>query len=47
VPVIGRRLALLAYESAAVGPDDIDLCEVHDATSFGEQAPRTAIGLKL
>ncbi len=35
-PEIGERLAKSAYESAGVGPDDIDLAEVHDATAFGE-----------
>jgi acetyl-CoA acetyltransferase len=25
-----------AYERGAIGPDDIDVCEVHDATSFAE-----------
>ena len=30
------RLAKKAYERAGIGPDDIDLAEVHDATAFGE-----------
>jgi acetyl-CoA acetyltransferase len=30
------RLARAAYERAGVGPDDIDLAEVHDGTAFGE-----------
>ena len=30
------RLAKKAYERAGVGPEDIDLAEVHDATAFGE-----------
>ena len=33
---IGQRLAALAYQKAGLGPEDIDLAEVHDATSFGE-----------
>lgn len=33
---IGERLARKAYEVAGVGPDDINMAEVHDATSFGE-----------
>lgn len=33
---IGRRLAREAYEMAGVGPEDIDVAEVHDATAFGE-----------
>lgn len=32
----GRLAALKAYERAGVGPDDMALAEVHDATSFGE-----------
>lgn len=36
VPDIGERLANKAYETAGVGPRDISLAEVHDATSFGE-----------
>ncbi len=36
IPNIGERLALQAYEIAGLGPNDIDLAEVHDATSFGE-----------
>jgi len=31
-----RRAARAAYEAAGVGPDDIDVAEVHDAASFGE-----------
>jgi acetyl-CoA acetyltransferase len=30
------RLAKQAYEKAGIGPEDIDLAEVHDATAFGE-----------
>jgi len=36
IPSIGERLATQAYEVAGLGPNDIDLAEVHDATSFGE-----------
>jgi acetyl-CoA acyltransferase len=35
-PDIGARLAKLAYAKAGVGPDDIDLAEVHDASAYGE-----------
>jgi len=35
-PDLGMRLAKLAYEQACLGPDDIDLAEVHDATAYGE-----------
>ena len=31
---IGRRAANAAYEEAGVGPDDIDVVEVHDATAY-------------
>ncbi len=30
------RLARKAYDRAGIGPDDIDLAEVHDATAYGE-----------
>ncbi|MBW2370862.1 MAG: thiolase family protein, partial [Deltaproteobacteria bacterium] len=33
---IGERLAKQAYEMAAVGPEDISLAELHDATAWGE-----------
>lgn len=33
---IGERLSKEAYEAAGVGPKDIDLAEVHDATAYGE-----------
>jgi len=33
---IGKRLSLEAYEMAGLGPEDIDVAEVHDATAFGE-----------
>ena len=35
-PDIGERLSRQAYEMAGLGPDDIDLAELHDATSWGE-----------
>lgn len=35
-PDIGSRLAQKAYDMAGVGPKDIDLAEVHDATAYGE-----------
>ncbi len=35
-PDIGQRVAKKAYEAAELGPEDIDLAEVHDATAFGE-----------
>lgn len=33
---IGRLTALRAYDKAGLGPDDMDLAEVHDASAFAE-----------
>lgn len=33
---IGYRAALRAYERAGIGPDEVDVAEVHDATAMGE-----------
>ena len=33
---IGERLSKEAYAAAGLGPDDIDLAELHDATAYGE-----------
>ncbi len=33
---IGARVGRRAYHQAGVGPEDIDLAELHDATAFGE-----------
>lgn len=33
---IGHRTALHAYERAGIGPDEIDVAEVHDATAMGK-----------
>jgi len=41
---IGARLSRMAYEKAGVGPQDIDLAEVHDATAFGELHQTEALG---
>lgn len=35
-PDISERAASAAYEIAGLGPQDIDVAEVHDATAFGE-----------
>jgi acetyl-CoA acetyltransferase len=35
-PDLSERLAKKAYATAGVGPEDIDVLEVHDATAFGE-----------
>jgi acetyl-CoA acyltransferase len=44
-PDIGARAAKLGYEQAGMGPDEIDVAEVHDATAFGELHQTEAIGL--
>ena len=41
---IGERLSKLAYNSAGVGPEDIDLAELHDATAYGELHQCEAMG---
>ena len=41
---IGERLARQAYQMAGVGPDDIDLAELHDATAYGELHQTEAMG---
>lgn len=33
---VGRRAADLAYEMAGLGPEDMDVAEVHDASAMGE-----------
>ncbi|WP_424658785.1 thiolase family protein [Desulfofundulus sp.] len=33
---IGERLSRQAYQMAGLGPEDIDVAELHDATAFGE-----------
>lgn len=43
-PEIGERLAKQAYEVAGLGPKDIHLAEVHDATSFGEMIQAENLG---
>lgn len=44
---IAARLSRQAYEMAGVGPGDIDLAEVHDATAFGELHQSEALGFCL
>lgn len=41
---IGERLSRQAYEIAGLGPDDIDLAELHDATAYGELHQYEAMG---
>jgi acetyl-CoA acetyltransferase len=42
---IGRLAALEAYEQAGVGPRDIDVAEVHDASAMGEIIQAENLGL--
>ncbi|MBU1348104.1 MAG: thiolase family protein [Alphaproteobacteria bacterium] len=42
---IGRRAATQAYEQAGIGPDAIDVAEVHDATSYAEVQQIENLGL--
>jgi len=42
---IGRRAATQAYEQAGISPGDIDLAEVHDATSYAELQQIENLGL--
>ncbi|MDD3717302.1 MAG: thiolase family protein [Actinomycetota bacterium] len=42
--VIGERASRRAYEAAGLGPEDIDVAEVHDATAFGELAQYEEMG---
>ncbi len=41
---IGERLAKQSYDFAGIGPQDIDLAELHDATSYGELHQTEAMG---
>ena len=42
---VGRRAALAAYEQAGLGPEDIDVAEVHDASAMGEILQSENLGL--
>ncbi|MBU1671805.1 MAG: thiolase family protein [Actinobacteria bacterium] len=42
---IGKRASRAAYEMAGVGPEEIDVIEVHDATAFGELMQYEELGL--
>jgi acetyl-CoA acyltransferase len=42
---VTRVVGMRAYEKAGVGPGDIDLAEVHDASSIGEMIQTAALGL--
>ncbi|MCB1744798.1 MAG: thiolase family protein [Gammaproteobacteria bacterium] len=41
---ITRRAALRAYEQAGIGPADVDVAEVHDATAMGEVTQTENLG---
>ncbi|RPH48241.1 MAG: thiolase family protein [Desulfobacteraceae bacterium] len=41
---IGERLVKKAYEMAGIGPKEISLAELHDATSYGELHQTEAMG---
>ena len=41
---VGRRAATKAYELAGVGPRDVSLAEVHDATAVGEVIQTECLG---
>ncbi len=41
---IGERLVKRAYDAAGVGPQDISLAELHDATAYGELHQTEAMG---
>ncbi|SHI96589.1 Thiolase, C-terminal domain [Desulfatibacillum alkenivorans DSM 16219] len=43
-PEIGERLSKIAYEKAGVGPEEISLAEVHDATAYGEMRQAENLG---
>lgn len=42
---LAARAAARAYDRAAIGPSDIDVAEVHDATAFGEILQSELLGL--
>jgi len=41
----GPRAAKAAFEAAGIGPEDVDVAEVHDATAYGEVATMEELGL--
>ena len=41
---VAARTARVAYAQAALGPDDVHVAEVHDATAFGELHQLEALG---
>jgi len=43
-PDLGERLSAKAYEMAGLGPADVNVLEVHDATAFGELRALEGLG---
>jgi acetyl-CoA acetyltransferase len=43
-PDIGERLAKKAYEVSGLGPEDMSMAEVHDATAYGELVQAENLG---
>ncbi|MGB9736391.1 MAG: thiolase family protein [bacterium] len=43
-PDIGERASKRAYEQAGIGPAEIDVAELHDATAFGELLQSESLG---
>jgi acetyl-CoA acetyltransferase len=43
-PDIAERASAIAYERAGVGPAEVNVAEVHDATAFGELHQTEALG---
>ena len=41
---IGKIVSQKAYEAASLGPEDIDLAELHDATAYGELLQTEVLG---
>jgi acetyl-CoA acyltransferase len=41
---ISERLSKIGYEKAGLGPEDVHLAEVHDATAYGELHQAEALG---
>jgi acetyl-CoA acyltransferase len=42
---IGKRASKAAYAQAGLGPEDLDVIEVHDATAFGELMQYEELGI--
>lgn len=42
---IGKRASRAVYEAAGLGPEDLDVIEVHDATAYGELMQYEELGL--